>query len=667
MEIYDYITSDAHRALRTTLDWDLAGEFSARGLCPEERMTERFERLCAAQTPRIFAGEQIVFTRSTVGMPDVFTPDEWAEIKSKHYIHELGFLSNVTPDYSRVLSRGLLAVREGAGEYARRDIDALLSLSDRYRDEAVRQGRSDIAETLDIVPRYPARTLRQSLQFFRIVHFAMWLDGSYHVTCGRFDKYMYPYYRHDIDAGIYTGDELLTLMRDFFLSFNKDSDLYVGVQQGDNGQSMVLGGIDADGHDVWSGLSELCLRASAENRLIDPKINMRVSKAAPPQRYIAGSRLTAVGMGFPQYSNDDVVIPGLERLGYSRDDARDYGVAACWEFIVPGGGADIANIAALSFPRVIDRALHSSLERCGDIAQFEEAVREEIFAECSAMCDSIKDVWFSPAPFMSLFFDTPLGDISRGSRYNNFGMHGTGLATAADSIAAIAKYVFADKTISARALIEAVDSDFAEHSELLPILRYEAPKMGINMPDGSENPADAAACFLLSSFADALDGRRNCRGGIWRAGTGSAMYYLWHAREIGASPDGRRAGEAFGTNYSPSLFARTDGPVSVIRSFTAPRLIRNINGGPLTLEFDASIFKTEDALEKVASLVRFYIERGGHQLQLNSVSRETLLDAQAHPEKYRRLIVRIWGWSAYFVELDREYQDHVIARREFTV
>lgn len=667
MELYDYITSGAHRALRDNIGWELAAEFAGRGLCPEERMTERFERLCAAQTPRIFDGEQIVFTRSTAGMPDVFTAQEWAEIKKNHYIHELGYLSNVTPDYSRALSRGLLAMREDANGYARREIDALLALTDRYRGEALRIGRYDIADTLAVVPRYPAQNLRQALQFFRIIHFAMWLEGNYHVTCGRFDEYMYPYYKRDIDNKTYTDDALLALMRDFFLSFNRDSDLYVGVQQGDNGQSMVLGGIDRDGRDIWSGLSELCLRAAAENRLIDPKINMRVSASTPPERYIAGTRLTAVGMGFPQYSNDDVVIPGLMRLGYDERDARDYGVAACWEFIVPGNGADIANIAALSFPRVIDRALHRSLESCGSIDEFKAAVRREIFDECDEMCAAVKDVWFVPSPFMSLFFDTPEGDISRGSRYNNFGMHGTGLSDAADSIAAIQKYIFEDKSIGAHTLIEAVDSDFASHPELLPLLRYESPKMGITHADGSDNPADSAACFLLSIFADALEGRVNSRGGIWRAGTGSAMYYLWHAREIGASPDGRRRGEAFGTNYSPSLFARTDGPVSVIRSFTKPELVRNVNGGPLTLEFDSSIFKTEDALEKVASLVRFFIESGGHQLQLNSVSRETLLDAQAHPEKYRRLIVRIWGWSAYFVELDREYQDHVIARREFTV
>ncbi len=659
MEYYDYILSGAHKAYREPVTDDLATAYAAEGLSPIERITRRFVLLCDRQVPHILPGQQIVFLRTTANAPALFTDAEWAEISEKHYIHELGYMSNVTPDYERILSRGLLAVREEANEYGKREIDALLRLSDRYRDEAVRTGRDDVAQVLTQVPRYPARDLREALQFFRILHYAIWLEGTYHVTCGRFDKYMRPYYEADRER--YMDEELLALLRDFFLSFNVDSDMYPGVQQGDNGQSMVLGGIDETGADVFSHFSELCLRASGDNLLIDPKINMRVSKDTPMEQFVAGSRLTARGMGFPQYSNDDVVLPGLTRLGYRYEDAVNYGVAACWEFIVPGRGCDVANIAALSFPKLVDEVLHSSFRDDMTRTSLRSAMQSAILHRCDEITDSVRDLWFIPAPFLSLFFDCPDGDISRGSLYNNFGIHGTGLSTAADSLAAMEKYVLCEKRFSADTLREAVDSDFAVHEELLPILRNEAPKMG------ADDAADEWAAFLLGAFAGALVGRKNCRGGIWRAGTGSAMYYLWHAAEIGASPDGRRRGEPFATNYSPSLFARTGGPVSVIRSFTKPDLTRTINGGPLTLEFDASVFHAEDAAEKLSALVRYYIMRGGHQLQLNVVDRDTLLDAQAHPEKYAHLIVRIWGWSAYFVELDKPYQDHVIARHEYAL
>ena len=143
------------------------------------------------------------------------------------------------------------------------------------------------------------------------------------------------------------------------------------------------------------------------------------------------------------------------------------------------------------------------------------------------------------------------------------------------------------------------------------------------------------------------------------------MFYLWHTEALEASPNGRRKGEPYGTNYSPALSTKADGPISLIRSFTKPNLSEVINGGPLTLEFHASVFSDPDNLPKLARLVQFFILSGGHQLQLNTVSKEVLLDAQAHPENYPHLIVRIWGWSAYFVELDKPYQDHVIARQEY--
>ena len=145
------------------------------------------------------------------------------------------------------------------------------------------------------------------------------------------------------------------------------------------------------------------------------------------------------------------------------------------------------------------------------------------------------------------------------------------------------------------------------------------------------------------------------------------MYYLWHARDLGATADGRLAGEPFGTNFSPSLFAQIPGPITDIESFTANDLTRTMNGGPLTLEFASDIFRNNESIGKVAMLIKYFIERGGHQLQLNAVNPDAMRAAQENPDAYRQLVVRIWGWSAYFVELDREFQDHVLARQEYSV
>ena len=654
IKLYNYILEKKHHKFRQNIEIEFDENMS-----PIERMTYRFERLCEAETPVILEGEQICFLRTIKNIPDIFTEAEWADIKKKHYIHELGYLSNLSPDYEDVIKTGLLSRYETADEYGKRCINAIINLSDRYKDEAQNQGRDDIVKVLERVPRFGATNFREALQFFRIIHFALWLEGNYHNTCGRFDKYMYPYLEADMEKGIYTEETALELLEDFFLSFNKDSDLYVGVQQGDNGQSMVLGGMDENGQEVFNLLSKLCLKASEDLLMIDPKINLRVNKNTPIEVYELGSRLTKAGLGFPQYSNDDIVIDGLLKLGYDEKDARDYAVAACWEFIIPKVGADVANIGALSFPKVIDVCLHNDLLRCKSFDEFIDCVKKEIQKEANKICNGIKDLWFVPSPFMNVMMDC---NIYEGGKYNNFGIHGTGIATASDSLAVIEKYVFKDKTISKEDLIEAIDSDFEKHSEILPILRYEAPKMG-----NDDDLSDEKAVMLLKAFSDSLKGKTNCRGGKFRAGTGSAMYYLWHADEIGASPDGRRKGEPFGTNFSASLFARINGPFSVIKSFSKPDFSEAINGGPLTLEFASSMFEGEESIKKVARLVKAYVDMGGHQLQLNAVNTKLMEDAQKHPERHRQLVVRIWGWSAYFVELDREYQDHVMKRQQYTV
>jgi len=658
-KLKDYIIRKEHHKFRQEYDCNIAEEYSALGLCPKERMTRRFELLSGMELPVLLPDEKICFMRTIKSVPDCFTADEWTEIKKNHYIHELGYMSNLSPDYERAISVGLLALRENADEYGKRIIDAIIKLSDRYKEKAVLEGKAELAAVLTRVPRWGATSFYEALQFFRIIHFSLWLEGNYHNTVGRFDKYMYPYLKADMEKDLYTRETALELVEDFFLSFNKDSDLYPGVQQGDNGQSMVLGGMDENGEEVFNLLSELCLEASRNLLLIDPKINLRVNQNTPLRVYELGSELTKAGLGFPQYSNDDVVVEGLQKLGYEVEDCRDYVVAACWEFIIPKVGADVANIGALSFPKIIDICLHKYLKDCDTFEEFLEKVKAEIQKECDRICDSIKNLWFVPSPFMNVMMD---GGIYDGGKYNNFGLHGTGIATAADSLAVIDKYIYDEKRFTKEELIEAVDSDFAVHSDMLPLLRYEAPKLGNN-----EDLPDNMMVQLLKMFADGLRGKKNCRGGVYRAGTGSAMYYLWHANEIGASPDGRRKGEPFGTNFSASLFARINGPLSVVQSFTKPDFTENTNGGPLTLEFSSSMFRDENSVKKVAALVKAYIDKGGHQLQLNAVNTEKLKAAQANPEEHRQLVVRIWGWSAYFVELDKEYQDHVLRRQQYTV
>ncbi len=650
--LYDLIANrKEHRAYRRQITEDLASAYAAEGLSPEERVIRRFEFLCDAETPVLLPGERISFLRTIENLPAIFTKEEWDSIRSTHYIHELGFHSNLCADYEKILKNGLLFFKTPANA---RSIDALLGLTEKYRDAALSAGRIDIAAVLARVPAYGARTLREAMQSFRILSYALWLEGNYHNNIGRLDQFIGPYMEADLEKGLLDEAEAFDLLCEFFLTFNRDSDLYVGVQQGDNGQSLMLGALPGE-ENGFSRFSMLCLKASHELKLIDPKINVRVNKDTPDEIFTACSELTKAGLGFPQYSNDDVVIPGLEALGYAPVDAADYTVAACWEFIIPGVGGDIPNICALSFPGIVDTCLHRDLAGCRDMSAFLDCIKAELHRKCDELT-AVKNVWFVPSPLLAVMMDYENGI----PRYRNFGMHGVGSSTAVDSLLAIEKYVFDEKTVSVPELISAVDNDFQDTPALLHKLRYETPKLGCDA-----DRADELLDWLLGIFSEDLAKRHNEYGGIWRSGTGSAMYYLWSADEIGASPDGRRRGEPFAANYSVSLFAKPEGPFSVLASMTAPDLKKVINGGPLTLEFHQSMFTTPEAVCQVGQFVKRFITLGGHQLQLNAVNADTLKDAKAHPEKYPHLIVRIWGWSAYFTELEEAYQDHVIQRQEY--
>ena len=641
----------------------LIGKLHDSNLSDIERMTYRFEYLMDSEEPVILDDENFVFIRTITKIPDIYSKTEMKKISDEYYIHEAGYVCNIAADYSDIIAKGF---RQEYNLNQVRCIRAIYRLIQRYKDKAEELGRTDIIKLLEnILNGGGAETFKEALQFFRILHFSLWMAGSYHNVVGRFDRFMYKYYKNDIDGGILTKEEALELLEEFFISFNKDSELYPGVQQGDNGQSLVLGGYIEKDIDGFNELSELCLQASLNVKLIDPKINLRVNKLTPFEIYKRATELTKQGLGFPQYSNDDVVIDGLVNLGYDYKDAVNYVVAACWEFIVPGCAMDIPNIGALSFVNVINKCTNEKLKNCADFDEFFDAVKNEIKAQVKDITEKSKNLYIIPSPVMTLFISENIDnqiDISKGAKYNNFGIHGTGIANAADSVYAIKKHIFDLKDISADELLAAIESNYENDVKLRNILKYNTNKMGMD-----EDEVDEIASELMNIFSSELAKYKNERGGIYRAGTGSAMYYIRHSVNESASADGRRKGEPLSANFSPSLDVGSMNPMSVIKSFTKTDIKKAINGGPLTLELHDTVFRNDDGIEKTAMLVSEYIRRGGHQLQINAVNRDILLKARKNPEEYRNLIVRVWGWSGYFVELDDEYQDQIIRRTEYDV
>ncbi len=595
-------------------------------------------------------GENIPVWRTIISFPDIYAQGEKERLTKGHYVHEQGRVCNISSDWAGVIRSGLLPRREKANKDMRSAIDAVIAYADRYHLPAL----SDAV-------RYGASSYLTALQMFRVLHFCLWASNVYHNTVGRFDQYMYPYYKKDIETGALDDEKALAYTEEFFMSFNRDSDLYTGMQQGDNGQSLMLGGCRADGSCAVNELTYICLKASLHNRRIDPKINLRVDRNTPLELYELCTELTKQGLGFPQYSNDDVVIPALEKMGYAQEDARDYTVAACWEFIIPGIAMDIPNIGAVSHAQVVRDVMLAELEKCDTFEELMEKVRLAEIREADRQEPLYRDLWIEPAPYQSVLMSDWTHDISEGAKYNNYGIHGTGFAAAVDQLAAVRAFVYGDGSVGKERLLTALGNDFVSDPALKQKLRREAPKLG------RDEECEELLDRLIEYFGAAWQGRKNERGGIFRTGTGSAMYYWWHARDLGATADGRGAGEMLPANFSPSLLLEDAGPVSVVQAMARPAVGSVCNGGPLTIELHDSVFKNEEGIRKVAQLVRTFILLGGHQLQLNAVSHETLLKAQEHPDEYRNLIVRVWGWSGHFVQLDKGYQDQIIQRTSYAV
>lgn len=636
-----------------------------RGLNSYDRRAKLLELAFAAEVPSLYGGDDIFgFNRTTTAVPRDDEVTDW------------GF-GNVILDFEKLLSTGLDGIKaeaeaeltDATGEERDflcgviKSLAACDGIIERYRVRAEIDGRKGLAAALGQVPKRGARSYYEALLTVKFMVYALRLNRNVHTPLGRFDQYMKPYYELSKNVGA-TDEEIKELTELFFISLNFDTDIYLGVQTGDNGQSMVLGGMTPDGEDGANALTEICLAASEELKLIDPKINLRVNERTPISVYERGTRLTKQGLGFPQYMNDDVVIPALMAWGYDERDARNYAVAACWEFIMSGNAADIPNAASLNFPLSVERAT-KKLGECRDFDEFTELVKREVKAQVDELTRQHLEHLDNPDldPFVSAFVGDCIRnkkDVRRGgAKYNNYGMHGAGLSNAADAVTAIKVKVFDEKSVTPDELNAAIEANFEGFSELRNAL-IACPKTGNNdaLPDGIMRE-------LAYTFADALKGKTTPFGGVWRAGTGSAMEYVNAAAVVGATADGRKAGEYYACSFSPSLTARLSGPLSAVQSFTSFDLAPVCNGGPFTIEIHDAVFRNAEGEKKTAALVKAFIDRGGHQIQINAINRDKLLDAQAHPENYPNLIVRVWGWSGYFAELDKKYQDHVIKRAEF--
>lgn len=651
----------------------------------QRKIAEHFNAMCMAEAPLVFPDEKIAFTRTNSNITPSYTFEDLSkefDVNKKFY----NVINNVCPDYSILLKKGLnglrneLEMQKAGASLKEKDfiesclitISAIEQLVHRYVEEAERVSNFFVRDALLNVPMNPAGNFLEALQSIRFISSMFYLNGNYQLGFGRIDQYLIDYYRKDIEAGTLTPEIAKEYVREFFISLNRDTDLYFGVQQGDNGQSMMLGGVKEDGRSGINELTYLFLTVSKELRLIDPKVNLRIDSNTPKDLLLLGCELTKAGLGFPQYSNDEVVIPALVKKGYSLEDARNYTVAACWEFIIPGYGLDIVNQGAVSFPYAVNQAfLESDLDSVNE-SQLEQQIKKNLENQVKNILTN-REQYLLPSPLVSLFFHNTLqtrSDITECAKYKNRGLHGAGSANAADALCTIKMLLKTDQREELKNIRKAIEGNFIGFEEIQQHLKNDMPKVG-----NADPAVDDKLKNLFDWFADACDKFSTASCKI-RPGSGSAQFYVWLTNKmndwiieptVGATVDGRKEGDPFPSSLAPASGIKVNGLMSVLKSFSVINYSRIMNGGPITVEFSPATLNTQDGLEKLADIIRYFVKLGDQQLQLNVLDYKVLCDAMKHPEKHSNLIVRVWGWSGYFCELAPEFQRQIINRHRYAL
>lgn len=682
----DFAQQRQFKQYRTYCHHDKRHEYKQKNFDFSRRSAEILKYMCDAETPVIKFNEQIGFARSKINVPYYFEDHLLREEFEQPEGVIFDVFHNLTPNYEILLNKGLKERLEFCDDKLETETDekkkafyenviisikAVLDLAEKYALAEEEAGNYTAAGLFRRVPLYPAATFHEALQSLRFVSACFYLGDCYQIGFGRMDQYLYPFYKKDIASGLITRKDAYNLLCEFFISLNKDSDLYRGVQQGDNGQTVMLGGCKADGSSAVNDLTYLIMEVSRDLRLIDPKINLRIDSSTPLDLLELGCELTSRGLGFPQYSNDEVVIPALVKKGYSLEDAREYSVAACWEFVIPGKAVDIVNQGAVSFPYAVDKAFEEQLQNEDfDLDAFRQSIYENMRLQLKNIVEK-RRVFTLPSPFMSIFMDGALEegvDASVSAKYHNIGVHGAGSANAADAVCAI-KNVYREEGMEGLKMLSKMKNANFPVKSYYDNLRDEMPKTGNNEEESNKELKE-----LFDLFATAAEELSTEEMSI-RPGTGSAMYYVWLTEDrpkpwmiepvVGATADGSRKGSPLSSSLAPAHGIKVNGILSVFQSFSHIDYERIMNGGPITVELSPSVFTSEEGIAKLAKLIKYFVSLGNQQLQLNVIDVATLQDALENPENHKNLIVRVWGWSGYFCELAPEFQQHIIHRHQY--
>ena len=620
-------------------------------------------------------------------------------------------------------------------QYAQRYAELALEMADRCRDQARKQELLVIARNCSRVPAKGATGFYEACQSFWFVQQLIQLESSGHsISPGRFDQYMYPYYKKDMEQGNISREYAQELMDCIWVKLNdlnkcRDAASAEGFAGYSLFQNLIAGGQDKDGNDVTNDLSFMSIQASMHVHLPQPSLSVRVWNGTPHEFLIKAAELTRTGIGLPAYYNDEVIIPALQNRGLSLADAREYNIIGCVEPQKAGKTDGWHDAAFFNMCRPLELVFSNGMDkgvqvgvRTGDVTkmatfdEFYDAYKKqmEYFISLLVNADNAIDVAHGercPLPFLSCMVDDCMKvgkSVQEGGAVYNFtGPQGFGIANMADALFAVRKLVYEEKkftmaelkealawnygkgldeqsaadiaetvlgemkkagqTVDAQAATAVISSLVGMKPEPAKAARFEeihnlieeVPKFGNDIPE-----VDYFARDVAYTYTKPLQNYKNPRGGMYQAGLYPVSANVPLGGQTGATPDGRYAHTPVADGVSPSAGKDVKGPTAAATSVSRLDHFIVSNGTLFNQKFHPSALSGREGLEKFVALIRSYFDQKGMHMQFNVVDRETLLDAQKHPEKYKHLVVRVAGYSALFTTLSRSLQDDIIRRTE---
>lgn len=635
-------------------------------------------------------------------------------------------------------SRFLKAVMiscDAAIEYARRYARLALKEAEVCADPVRKKELLQIAQNCANVPEKGATGFYEACQSFWFVQQLLQIESSGHsISPGRFDQYMYPYYKKDLDSGRITREFAQELMDCIWVKLNdlnkcRDAASAEGFAGYSLFQNLIAGGQNEDGIDVTNDLSFMSIQASMHVFLPQPSLSVRVWNGTPHEFLIRAAELTRTGIGLPAYYNDEVIIPSLMSRGLTLQDARDYNIIGCVEPQKAGKTEGWHDAAFFNMCRPLELVFSNGMDkgvRIGpatgnveDMTTFEQfydayKAQMEYAIQLLVNADNAIDMAHAqrcPLPFLSSMVDDcmKVGKTVQegGAVYNFTGPQGFGVANMADSLYAVKKLVYDEKKITMSELKEALATNYGKglgaedvaamtaeianelkeagktigEKEVAAILNTvvaaseapgvkangerilklieKVPKFGNDIPEVDEFARDVAY-----TYTKPLQNYKNPRGGSFQAGLYPVSANVPLGAQTGATPDGRLAYQPVADGVSPSAGKDVNGPTAAANSVSRLDHYIASNGTLFNQKFHPSALSGRNGLENFVGLIRSYFDQKGSHMQFNVVSRETLLDAQKHPEQYKHLVVRVAGYSALFTTLSKSLQDDIIRRTE---